>query len=141
AAIIVVLLDGRSDDARHADAVAAHVERGLTPALIKHQRLHRLRVLAAELEDVADLDAARDLEAPTPRGARIALDDLAQVGRGGGWNVAVPVDTDEVLIFLVGAADEVGERERRMIGVDRAVEADEAHVAGLGTGRRAHPLG
>src|SRR3984893_13994773 len=79
AALVVVLFDGRGHDARHTDTVAAHVERGFAARLIEHQRLHRLAVLAAQLEDVTHLDAARDLQAPLAGRAGIALDDVAQV--------------------------------------------------------------
>src|SRR5256885_15992226 len=77
------LFDGRGHDARHTDTVAAHVERGLAARLIEHQRLHGLAVLAAQLEDVTDLDAARDLQPSCAGRAGVALDDVAQI-RGAG---------------------------------------------------------
>ena len=59
ACIVVAGLDHRADQARYADAVAAHLRdapsRRPAPATV---RVHRLGVLGAEIEDVADLDAA-----------------------------------------------------------------------------------
>src|ERR1700756_791289 len=106
AALIVTLLDSRGHDTRHTDAVTAHVKRGLPPPLIEDQRFHRLTVVASELEDVADLYAARYLQAPAARGARIARHHHAQVGGCGARHVPVPVDAGEVLVLLVGAAYE-----------------------------------
>ena len=47
-----------ADDARDADAVAAHLHRLRGALLVEERGLHRLGVLGAQLEDVADLDAA-----------------------------------------------------------------------------------
>src|SRR5439155_2235868 len=104
AALIVVLLDGRGHDARHADTVAAHVARGLTARLIEHQRFHGLAVLAAQLEDVTDLDAARDLQAPLAGRAGIARDDVAQIRSAGAGHIPLPVHARQMHVLLVGAA-------------------------------------
>src|SRR2546430_5731728 len=63
-------------------------ERGLAARLIEHQRLHGLAVLAAQLEDVTDLDAARDLQPSCAGRAGIALDDVAQIRGAGAAHVA-----------------------------------------------------
>ena len=60
AARIMVLLDGRGNDACHTDAVAAHVQGGRLAGFVEHGGAHGLAVFPAELEDVAHLDAARD---------------------------------------------------------------------------------
>src|SRR3989338_2573450 len=85
AVVVVVLLDGGGDDARDADAVAAHGHDDALSSLIEHCGVQLLAVLGAELEDVADLDAAADAEgaaafARAGIGAGIALDDPAGVG-------------------------------------------------------------
>ena len=55
---IVVLLNRRGGKARDTDAVAAHFHRlGLT-VHIQERRVHGLAVLGAQIEDVADLNAA-----------------------------------------------------------------------------------
>src|SRR5580658_2384963 len=141
AALIVILLDSRGHDARHTYAVAAHVERGLAAGLIEHQRLHGLAVLPAELEDMADLDATGELQSSLAGRARVAFHDVAQVGGRDLLHVAVPVHAGEVLVVRVRAADEIGERERAVIGVHAALEADRTHRARVGGGRRAYPLG
>src|SRR3990172_12646346 len=65
-AVVVALLDRGADDARHADAVAAHLEEPRLPLLVEESGFHRLRVPRAELEDVADLAGAHDLEGGLP---------------------------------------------------------------------------
>ena len=67
----MALLDDRLQGAGDADAVAAH-DRGLLLAgFVEEQRVERLAVLGAELEDVADLDGAADLERLAALGARL----------------------------------------------------------------------
>ena len=66
---VVVLLDGRGHRARDADAVAAHHDRLLLAVGAQERRAHGLRVLRAEEEDVADLDAAVAREAAACRSA------------------------------------------------------------------------
>ena len=80
AGVVVVLFDRRRNDARHADAVAAHRRHDGLAVGVEHRALHRLGVLAAELEHVADLDAAGDAERALAVGRRIAGDDVADVG-------------------------------------------------------------
>ena len=80
AALVVLLLDGRAQDAGHADAVAAHLEVLGLAVLVEESCVHRLRVLGAEVEDMADLDAALDRQHALAVRRRIALDDIAQVG-------------------------------------------------------------
>ena len=53
-----------------ADAVAAHDHDAILAVGILHRRTHRGRILGAELEDVADFDAARNAaRVPLPSGA------------------------------------------------------------------------
>jgi len=72
----VILLDGRRHDARHTNAIAAHEHGHGLALLVEHGGIHGLAVLAAELEDVADLDAARDAERALAGRARVARHDL-----------------------------------------------------------------
>ena len=134
AARIMVLLDRGGNDARHTDAVAAHVQRGRLAGFVQHGGAHGLAVFLAELEDVADLDAARDAERALAGGRGIARDHVAQVGRRGLGQVAAPVDAGEVRVLLVRAADEVRQREHGVVGVDPALEPDRPEEAGLGAG-------
>ena len=78
--LVVVLLDDRGDDARHADAVAAHHHRVLLAVLVGVVRVERLAVLGAELEHVPDLDAAVDRQRLAAAGARVARHDRHEVG-------------------------------------------------------------
>src|SRR6185437_8618419 len=71
--LVVVLLDRRGDDARHSDAVAAHLEDVRPPLGVEVGRAHRLRVDVAECEYMADLDAAHDRQRSAAVGRLIAL--------------------------------------------------------------------
>jgi prolyl-tRNA synthetase family II len=78
---IVVLLDGGGDDARDADAVAAHDHRPELAVVAEVGAAHRLGVLGAEEEDVPDLDAEEALEgASAAARAQVAGGGDAQVG-------------------------------------------------------------
>ena len=130
----MVLLDGGRHDARHADAIAAHQHDRALALLVEHRGVHRLAVLAAELEDVPDLDAAGDAERAPARRAGVAGHDVAQVHRLGFGQVAAPVDAGEVRVALVGAADEVRQVRGRVVGIDLQLEPDGAEEAGLAAG-------
>ena len=133
----MVLLDGRRHDARHADAVAAHVHRDVAALFVLDAGLHGLAVLAAELEDVPDLDAAGDRERARALRAAVAVDDVAQVRGRGFRQVASPVDAREVRIGLVRAADEVRERGGRVVGDHGQLEPhgpEESRLAAEGGG-------
>ena len=62
AELVVGRLGDRRHGSRHADAVGAHRHRDRRPVGTLHGEAEGLGVLAAELEDVADLDAAGDLQ-------------------------------------------------------------------------------
>ena len=56
------VLGDRGDGARGTDAVGAHGDGDELAVLVEHLEVERVGVLAAELEDVAHLDAARGLQ-------------------------------------------------------------------------------
>jgi hypothetical protein len=124
AARIMILFNGRGNDACHTDAVAAHVHRGLPAGFVQHRGAHGLAVFLAEREDVPHLDAARDAELALAGGRGVTRDDVADVDGGGFRQIATPVDAGEVRIFAVGAADEVRHRHHRMVGEHLALESD-----------------
>src|SRR5690606_8449202 len=133
AAVVVVLLDRGGDDARDADAVAAHLQHPRLALLVEHGATHRLRVLVAELEHVADLDAAHDTQLAAVNRA-VALDHAADVGDDVGFGqVAAPVHPGQVEAGLVGADDEVGHRRDVAVGehADRLAGRDRPEEAGL----------
>ena len=125
ALVVMVLFDGGGDDARYADAVAAHDHGHFGAAGVQHARLHGLAVLGAELEDVADFDAALDIERAAAVGTRIAGLGVAQIGDLGLDGVAAPVHAGQMMAPLIGAADEIREHGRRSI---------DDHLAGQGAG-------
>src|SRR5438445_7628397 len=103
----MALLDHRRGGTRHADAVAAGLGNSFLTRRIQHAGLHRAGVDVAKLEDVPDFDAAHERELALPVRARIAGDDLAQVGSLWLGAVAAPVDALEVMIVFVRTANEV----------------------------------
>ena len=89
AGVVVVLLDRRRDHARYPDAVSPWP--GARCCLfVQHREIHRFAVLAAELEDVPDLDP-RAIRSTPPSGARspsmtLRVGDHVRLG-----HVAAPV--------------------------------------------------
>src|SRR5437868_5337271 len=59
AGIVVAGLDDGADQTRDADAVGAAMDRHVDAIGAGDQRLHRVGIFGAEIEDLADLDAAR----------------------------------------------------------------------------------
>ena len=111
AAVVVVLLDGRGHDPGDPDAVAAHFHDLRLTAGVEISCTHRRRIDVAEGEDVADLDAAQDVERALAVRRRVALDDVAQVGdRVRLAAIAAEIDAAQVEVGLVRAADEIGHR-------------------------------
>ena len=113
---MVNLADGRSKSA-YADSVAAHDGDLGVAVLVEVGHAHALSVLGAELEDVADLDAAGDGDVLLAAArADSALDYLREIVVLNVLAVAVDVEPGEVVLLLVCAAGEV-------VGVlERAVE-------------------
>ena len=65
--LVVGVLGDRGDGAGDADAVGAHRDGDELAVLVEHLEAERLGERAAELEDVAHLDAAGDLERRAPQ--------------------------------------------------------------------------
>src|SRR5690606_32071777 len=132
--IVMVLLDGGSDDARDADAITAHGGVHVAAIFVEHGEVQRLAVFAAELEHMAHLDPAHDAKRSAVFSA-VAFHDLAHVGHHVGLGqVAAPVDPGQVLAGPVGADHEIGHRGDVAIGHHphlalRADRADEARLA------------
>ena len=77
---VVMLFDGGRDDAAYADAVATHLQGTRLAGRVQHHGTQGRAVLGAELENMSYLDAARDAQAPAPRGRLVGLGQ-AQHGR------------------------------------------------------------
>ena len=73
-----------------------------------HGELERLGVLAAELEDVADLDAAGDLDGRATRRADVAVEHFGGLDRAVASEVATGDQIDHVMVVVVGAGDPGG---------------------------------
>ncbi len=94
------LSDGR-DRAGDPDAVAAHRDDHLLAVLVEHLEVERLGVLAAELEDVADLDASGHLQHTAAAGTRIARPHVGGLDDPVGGEVAPSHQVDDVFARLV----------------------------------------
>ena len=128
---IVVLLDRCGDDARDADAIAAHVHHERFTGFVENARLQRFTIFAPELENMSDFDTPANAECARAARTRVAGDDVAQVRRFGCGQIAQPVDATIVMIELVGAANEVGHCQSRVVDIDRAFETDRPQKSGL----------
>ncbi len=124
------LLGERRDRAGDTDAVRAHGHANRLALLAEDVELEGVGVLAAELEDVADLDGAVQLEAGAALGARVALfhhDDVQVVVD---FEVAAGDDVLRVRVDLVGAGDPGGAGGHPRVGdVAELLQALRADVA------------
>ena len=81
----IVLLDGGGDDARHADAVAAHLDDLRLALRVQKSGFQGFGIFGAQLEDMADLDTAADFQRALAVRRGIAGDDIANVGNQVGF--------------------------------------------------------
>src|ERR1700691_1084588 len=127
---VVVDLDDRGHRALDADAVAAHERPDRLAVRAGHADLHGLGVLGAELEDVADLDAAFHFQAVPAVEAQIAGGDLAQVGPLADVDVALDVHPAQVGVVEVGAGVHAAPTAQRLVSDDReSTDPDRAQAA------------
>ncbi len=130
----MVLLHSRSGQAGHANAIATHFELAGLAVLGQEGGLHRLGVLGAQVEHVADLDTALNGQLALAVWREVAGDHIAQIGdhrRLG--QVTAPVHTGQVVVGLVGTADPVGHHGHVAVHhqLDGLLQADRAQVTGL----------
>ena len=59
AGLVMARLDDAADQARHADAIGAHLDRNRAAIRSRHIGTHGARIFGAEIEDVADLNPTR----------------------------------------------------------------------------------
>ena len=130
-----------ADGARDADAVAAHLDRLLLAVGVEEGRAHRLAVLGAEVEDLADLDAAVALEDAVRRSAgsgrparACAGRRSARPGRSRSWSTPTRCWS----VALAPATAPRMPRERA-IGEDADAQADRAGEADRRAGHAARP--
>src|SRR5690606_5634566 len=135
AAVVIVLLAGGSHHAGHADAVAAHQQSAGLALFVEYAAAHGLAVLAAQLEDMPDPATALAHRLAVSSRAGIPFDPVRQVGHLVVTGIASPVDAGQVLAVLIGAADEVGQMGRAVVGNDLDVHADRTDGARLAAQR------
>ena len=133
AALVVILLDGRPDDARNADTIAAHFHYLALAVFIEEAALERLGILLAQLKDMTDLDSATDFQRSLAVRRRIANEYIAQIShllRFG--QITTEIDVFQVIAGIVGTANEVAHHGHTAIGIDRnRADADRAKVTRL----------
>ena len=116
-AVVVVLLDDRRDGAADPDAVRAHRDAHRRAVGAEHVELEGVGVLAAELEDVADLDGPADDQRLAAAGAGIALGDGGDVEVALDREVASRGHVEDVVVVLVGARHPARTGEDPGVGV------------------------
>ena len=101
-----------------------------SPASFEHAQPHRLRILVAQLEDVADLDALDQLRAVAPQlNARVARGHLPQIEILG-LEILAGRDVPQVVVVLVRARDHVAAAFQGLVGNDAHVcDADRTQRA------------
>ena len=126
ALVVEILFDRRAQNTRDADAVAAHFHRLRLAGFVEAGRVHRFRVLRAELEHVADFDTAADLDHALAVRRRIALLHVADIGDDRLRQIAAPVHAGSVEIDLVRADHEVAHVRDRAVrdDLDRLLRVD-----------------
>src|SRR5262249_38904925 len=119
AGIVVVLLDGRGDGPRDADAVAPHLDRPFLAVGAEEGGPHRLRVLRAEEEHLPNLDAAMGGERPgVAARAGITAVRLPEIRELYAREVAGLVEVDDVLVGAIRARHRAADAAQRGIGED-----------------------
>src|SRR5436309_14941082 len=108
------------------------------PRLVEVLRVQPLGVLGAELEDVADLDDALDLERLAALPARLAGGHRVQIDEAR-LEVAPRTDAAQVEALAV-RADDVRPLAERLVGQDRHARAHLPHGADRSLQLREHPL-
>src|ERR1700730_8863111 len=93
---IVILLDGRGNDPRDANSVAAHEHRQRLTLLIQHAGIHGGAVELSELENMADFDAACALQGASAGGTEVAALRIANIDGLRILKVPPPIHAAEV---------------------------------------------
>ncbi len=131
AVLVVILLDSGANDARNADAIAAHGHYLVFAIGILNRRTHGGAVFVSELKDVPDFDTACDAEGALATGHRVAGNDIANIGRFRSLEVATEVGTRVMVVGLIGTADEVAHGGRCMVIDDRDRKPDRTRITGF----------
>src|SRR5690606_15627234 len=135
---VVILFDRGGYDAGYADAIAAHDHDLIATFLVQNLGIHGLRILGAELENMADFDTALDLQRAFAIRAGVASDDIAQILDARDRRIAYPVGAGEVEAVFVGAAHKIRQMGRSAIDDHRHVQANRPERAGIAAGSRAN---
>ena len=105
----MVLLNGSCRQARDANAVAAHFQELRFAVFVQERGVHGLAVFGAQIKHVAHFNAALNGQRTFAIGRCVAGHHIAQVGHHHGLGqITTPVDTGDVMIGLVGAANPIG---------------------------------
>src|SRR5690625_1459188 len=108
ALVVVGLLHDGGDHTGDSDAVGTHGHAlGLTVGA-ERVELDRVGVLAAELEDVADLDTARGVERALSVWRGVTVSDVGHVDGPVRGEVPASDEVDDVVLGAVGARDPAG---------------------------------
>jgi len=124
------VLHDRGDRAGHPDAVAAHRDGDELAALVEHLEAERVGELAAQLEDVAHLDATGELERSGPVRGRVTGTHTGGLDGAVGGEVTAG-DQPEAIAGLVEGVQS-GLNQQVLLGVTGSGQ-DQRHGLGGGT--------
>ncbi|CAB4755788.1 unannotated protein [freshwater metagenome] len=130
ALVVMGLLGDRRDGSRHPDAVGPHRDGDELAVLVEDPQAECIGVLAAELEDVPDLDAPGKKECSAASRALIALAHLGNIEDAIRGEVTARDEVVDVLARGVGSGDPAG-------SVDDTGVDDEADSGGIRLAERA----
>ena len=138
--VVVVEFGDDREDAGHADAVRTHRDGHELAVLVEDLEPERLGVLAAELEHVADLHAARERDRAGAVGGGVALAHGRDLDETVGGEVAAGDERVHVLLVDVRAGDparavddarveQVADAGGRLLAEDRAGRRPRSDIA------------
>ena len=135
----MILLNRSGNNARDADAVAAHFHDLLFLILVEELRAQLGGIRLPQREYMTHFDATPQLEHTFAIGRCIAVDDTANVGHNIRFRaIAPPVAAGDVITRFVGSADEIRHRCGRAIryhddfvGMRVAMAWNRAAITGL----------
>src|SRR6185503_20366896 len=142
AVLVVALLNDGLEGAGNSNPVTAHDAELALAGIVEEERVERLAVFGAELEEMPDLDGAADFERFAAFGTRFARVDSAKVGPLRDLDIALHRDIVDVKpVFIRPGRHAVGTAQP-FVGVHRPLPRflgqsamDSPQASGIGTER------
>ena len=123
---IIILFYCSGHNTTNANTIAAHAHKSLFAIFIKHGGLHCLAVFGTQLKYMADFNAAFYFKDTLSIGARVAGDNIANVGNTVFATVSIPVNIGQVVAVAVCATSKVAQLSGAVVDHDRKGQANRA---------------